>query len=117
MFLVSDMDDIIELIHRKRTQIEEGIRDLKTLFGFKDLVLSKPTQDRVEKMFFLVIVSMGLLLLLFEKSGYRWAKYYNTSNRKEFSLIHVIMDVVSVSWTNLCISPWFSLRNAVFYCV
>jgi hypothetical protein len=55
--------------------------------------------------------------LHFEKSGYRWSKYYNTPCRKEFSLIHVIKDVVSDSWTNLRISPWFSLRNAVFYCV
>ena len=68
VFLVSDMDDIIELIHRKRTQIEEGIRDLKTLFGFRHLVLSNPTCERIEILLFLVIVSMGLLLLLFEKS-------------------------------------------------
>jgi hypothetical protein len=62
-------------------------------------------------------LSMGLLFLLFEKSGYRWSKYYNTSCRKEFSLIHVIKDKVSDSWTNLLISPWFTLCNAVFYCV
>jgi hypothetical protein len=117
VFLVSDMDDLIALIHRKRTQIEEGFRDLKSLFGFKHLVLKKATQERVEILFLLVIISMGFLFLLFEKSGYRWSRYYNTSCRKEFSLIHVIKDKVSDSWTNLCISPWFSLCNAVFYCV
>ena len=117
VFLVSDMDDLIALIHRKRTQIEEGFRDLKSLFGFKHLVLKKATQERVEILFLLVIISMGLLFLLFEKSGYRWSRYYNTSCRKEFSLIHVIKDKVSDSWTNLRISPWFSLCNAVFYCV
>ena len=58
---------------------------------------------------------MGLLFLLFEKSGYRWSKYYNTSSRKEFSLIHVIADRVRVSWAGLVTKPWFSLRNAVFY--
>ncbi len=115
IFLVSDLDDTIELIYEKRTQIEEGIRDLKTLFGFRHLVLSNPTQERVEIMFFLVIVSMGLLFLLFEKSGYRWSKYYNTANRKEFSLIHVIKDVIRVSWYNLRISPWFTLCSVVFY--
>ena len=116
-FIISDTDDLIDLIYRKRTQIEEGFRDLKSLFGFRHLVLKKPTQERVEMMFLLVIIAMGLLFLLFEKSGYRWSKYYNTPCRKEFSLIHVIKDVVSDSWTNLRISPWFSLRNAVFYCV
>ena len=111
VFIVSDMDDIIDLIYRKRMQIEEGFR----LFGFKELMLKKPTQERVELLFLLVIISMGLLFLLFEKSGYRWAKYYNTSSRKEFSLIHVIKDKVSDSWTGLRISPWFTLSNAVFY--
>jgi hypothetical protein len=32
---------------------------------------------------------MGLLFLLFEKSGYRWSKYYNTSCRKEFSAAYI----------------------------
>jgi len=117
VFLVSDMDDMIALIHRKRTQIEEGFRDLKSLFGFKHLVLKKPTQERVEFCFLLVIISMGLLFLLFEKSGYRWSKFYNTSCRKEFSLIRVIKDRISDSWTNLRISPWFSLHNALFYSI
>jgi len=62
-----------------------------------------------------VIIGMGLLFLLFEKSGYRWSKYYNTSCRKEFSLIHVIADRIRVSWANLVTTSWFSLRNAVFY--
>jgi len=115
VFIVSDMDDTIDLIYRKRMQIEEGFRDLKSLFGFKHLVLKKPTQERVELLFLLVIISMGLLFLLFEKSGYRWCKYYNTSCRKEFSLIHVIKEEVKDSWANLRISPWFSLHNAVFY--
>jgi hypothetical protein len=114
-FIVSDMDDLSEVIFRKRMQIEEGFRDLKTLFGFRHLVLKKPTQERVELLFLLVIISMGFLFLLFEKSGYRWSKYYNTSCRKEFSLIHVIKDTVSDSWTNLRIDPRFSLHNAVFY--
>jgi hypothetical protein len=83
-FIISDMDDLSEPIFRKRMQIEEGFRDLKTLFGFRHLVLKKPTQERVEMMFLLVIIAMGLLFLLFEKSGYRWSKYYNTSCRKEF---------------------------------
>ena len=58
---------------------------------------------------------MGLLFLLFEKSGYRWSKYYSISCRKEFSLIHVIADRIRVSWAGLVTKPWFSLHNAVFY--
>jgi hypothetical protein len=115
VFLVSNMDDMIDLIHRKRTQIEEGFRDLKSLFGFKHLVLKKPTQERIELMFLLVIISMGFLFLLFEKSGYRWSRYYNTSCRKEFSLIHVIKDKVGEAWTGLRINAHFSLHSAVFY--
>lgn len=114
-FIISDMDDLIDLIYQRRPQIEEGFRDLKTLFGFRHLVLKKPTQERVEMMFLLVIIAMGLLFLLFEKSGYRWAKYYNTSSSKEFSLIHVIKDKISDSWTGLRINPFFSLHSAVFY--
>lgn len=116
-FIISDTDDLIDLIYQKRPQIEEGFRDLKTLFGFKHLVLKKPTQERVEMMFLLVIISMGLLFVLFEKSGYRWSKYYNTSCRKEFSLIHVIKDKARDSWSNLHINARFTLSNAVFYCV
>ena len=74
----------------------------------------------------LVIIGMGLLyipcdaiakaqILLFEKSGYRWSKYYSTSCRKEFSLIHAIKEKVRDSCTDLRISAWFSLHNAVFY--
>jgi hypothetical protein len=115
VFLISDTDDLLDLIYGRRMDIEEGFRDLKTLFGFRQLVLKKPTQERVEILFLLVIISMVLLFLLFEKSGYRWSKYYNTSCRKEFSLIHVIKEVVRDSWFGLPISPWFSLHDAVFY--
>ena len=88
---------------------------MKSLFGFRHLVLKDTDQTRVERILMLVIIGMGLLFLLFEKSGYRWSKYYNTSSRKEFSLIHVIADRVRVSWAGLVTKPWFSLRNAVFY--
>jgi len=37
---------------------------------------------------------MGFLFLLFEKSRYRWSKYYNKPCRKEFSLIHVIKEEI-----------------------
>jgi hypothetical protein len=88
---------------------------MKSLFGFRHLVLKDTEQPRVEQILMLVIIGMGLLFMLFEKSGCRWSKYYNTSCRKEYSLIHVIADRIRVSWANLVTTPWFSLRNAVFY--
>ena len=115
MFIVSNIDDGIGLLYRLRMRIEEAFRDMKSLFGFKHLVLKNTDQSRVERILMLVIIGMGLLFLLFEKSGYRWSKYYNTSCRKEFSLIHVIADRIRVSWANLVTTPWFSLRNAAFY--
>ena len=88
---------------------------MKSLFGFRHLVLKNTEQSRVERIFMLAIIGMGLLFLLFEKSGYRWSKYYNTSCRKEFSLIHVIIDRIRLSWAGLVTNPWFSLSNAAFY--
>lgn len=115
MFIVSNIDDGIGLLYGLRMRIEEAFRDMKTLFGFKHLVLKDIEQSRVERILMLVIIGMGLLFLLFEKSGYRWSRYYNTSCRKEFSLIHVIADRIRVSWANLVTTPWFSLHNAAFY--
>jgi len=115
VFIVSNIHDGIGLLYRLRMRIEEAFRDMKSLFGFRHLVLKDTEQPRVEQILMLVIIGMGLLFLLFEKSGYRWSRYYNTSCRKEFSLIHVIADRIRVSWANLVTTPWFSLRNAVFY--
>jgi len=44
----------------------------------KDLVLKDTEQSRFELLFLLVIISMGMVFILYEKSGYRWSKYYNT---------------------------------------
>jgi len=115
VFIVSNIDDGIGLLYRLRMRIEEAFRDMKSLFGFRHLVLKDTDQPRVEQILMLVIIGMGLLFLLFEKSGYRWSKYYNTPSSKEFSLIHVIADRIRVSWAKLVTTPWFPLHNAVFY--
>lgn len=114
-FVVSNVDDSIGLLYKKRMQIEEAFRDLKSLFGFRDLVLKNTEQERYEFIFLLVIISMGMILLLYEKSGYRWSKYYNTSCRKEYSLIRVVKEKLRDSWVNLRIDPWFTLDDADFY--
>ena len=115
VFIISDLDDALGELYKKRMDIEERFRDIKTLFGFRQLVLKDPTQSRIEILFLMAIISMGLLFLLFEKSGYRWAKFYNTSSRKEFSLIHVIKDRIRDAWVNLRVNPWFSLTHVRFY--
>lgn len=114
-FVVSSIDDILGLLYRKRMQIEEAFRDLKSLYGFKELVLRDTDQVRFETIFLLVIISMGMIFILYEKSGYRWSKYYNTSSRKEYSLIRVIKEKLRDSWTNLRLDPLFTLDNVCFY--
>lgn len=115
MFIVSNIDDGIHLFYSLRMRIEELFRDIKSLFGFKYLVLKDRKQSRVEQMMVILIIGMGLTFLLFEKSGYHWSKYYNSSSRKEYSLIHVIVEVIRVSWAGIALSPWFSLQNPDFH--
>lgn len=114
-FVVSNVDDSLALLYSKRMQIEEGFRDLKSLFGFKDLVLKDTEQSRFELLFLLVIISMGMILILYEKSGYRWSKYYNTKSSKEYSLIRVIKEKLRDSWINLRLDPFFTLNYVCFY--
>jgi len=114
-FVVSNIDDILGLLYKKRMQIEEAFRDMKSLFGFKELVLKDTEQSRFEIIFLLVMISMGMIVILYEKSGYRWSKYYNTSSRKEFSLIRVIKEKLRDSWINLRLDPFWTLDNVSFY--
>jgi hypothetical protein len=60
-FVVSNVDDSLVLLYSKRMQIEECFRDLKSLFGFMQLVLKDTEQDRFEIIFLLVIISMGMI--------------------------------------------------------
>jgi len=76
-FVVSSVDDTIRMLYSKRMQIEECFRDIKSLFGFRKLVIKSTEQTRFELLLLLVIISMGMILILYEKSGYRWSKYYN----------------------------------------
>lgn len=114
-FVVSNIDDSLRLLYSKRMQIEEGFRDLKSLFGFKELVLKDIEQTRFELLFLLVIMSMGMILILYEKSGYRWSRYYNTFGRKEYSLIRVIKEKLRDSWINLRLDAFFTLDYVCFY--
>ena len=63
VFIVSNIDDGIGLLYRLRMRIEEAFRDMKSLFGFRHLVLKDTDQPRVERILMLVIIAMGLLFL------------------------------------------------------
>lgn len=115
LFVVSNIDGGLGLIYSRRIQIEEAFRDMKSLFGFKELSLKDNSQSRVELLFFLVIISMGLILLLYEKSGYRWSKYYNTTIRKEYSLTRVIKEKLGYLWSRYRFEPFFDLSRIIFY--
>jgi hypothetical protein len=54
-------------------------------------------------------MAMGLSFLLYEKSGYRWAKEKNNNNQKRFSLINVIKQVIKEKWSSFRLNPFFTL--------
>ena len=83
--------------YKRRMQIEHGFRDIKSCFGFSELVLKKPSHQRVAFLWLLACVTYGLLFLSYEKSATRWAK---TSNgcQKRYSVINVIKRVIADVW-------------------
>jgi hypothetical protein len=108
MLLVSNQACHLLLLYGQRMKIEEAFRDLKSLFGFRSLVIKDDSQPRVELLWLLCVMSMGLSLLLYEKSGYRWAKHKN-DNRKRCSLINVIKQNLKKHWQSFSLSPDFTL--------
>lgn len=108
MLIVSNEPSALLLLYKQRMKIEEAFRDLKSLFGFRALVLKDDFQERVELLWLLNVISMGLSFLLYEKSAYRWAKQFNDC-KKRVSLIFVIKQVLKEHWSSFKLSPWFSL--------
>ena len=84
LYLVSNSLKNAELYltYKKRMQIEECFRDIKTLFGFRHLRLKRQELRRIALLWFIVCVSYGISFLRFEKSGERWMKSYNTYHTK-----------------------------------
>lgn len=99
MYLISNHASGHQLYHcyKRRMQIEHGFRDIKSCFGFKKLVLKKPTHPRVAVLWMLACVAYGLLFLSYEKSATRWAKTFN-GRQKRYSVINVIKRVISDVW-------------------
>lgn len=108
MLLVSNQACNLLLLYSQRMKIEEAFRDLKSLFGFRSLVLKDDSQQRVELLWLLCVMSMGLSFLLYEKSGYRWAKEKN-DNQKQLSLINVIKGKLKDYFKSFRLKPSFSL--------
>ena len=98
----------IHQCYKRRMQIEHGFRDIKTTFGFRNLMLKKPTKTRINLLWLLACLSYGLLFITYEKSGDRWAKAFNTKT-KIYSLITVIKCTIADEWRQWCLSPWFTL--------
>jgi hypothetical protein len=108
MLLVSNQAYNLLMLYSQRMKIEEAFRDLKSLFGFRSLVLKDDCQQRVELLWLMCVMSMGLSFLLYEKSGYRWAKQKN-DNHKRFSLINVIKQMLKERFKSFRLKPSFSL--------
>jgi len=108
MLLVSNQACNLLLLYSQRMKIEEAFRDLKSLFGFRSLVLKDDSQPRVELLWLMCVMSMGLSLILYEKSGYRWAKQRN-DNHKRCSLINVIKQVLKKRFNSFSLKPYFTL--------
>lgn len=98
----------IYLGYRRRMQIEQGFRDMKTTFGFKALTFKKLEQSRLEILWLMLCITYGLLMLQYEKSGYRWSVQFN-GTQKDKSLIWVIKAVISRGWLGFELDWNFSL--------
>lgn len=108
MLLVSNQACNLLLLYSQRLKIEEAFRDLKSLFGFRSLVIKDDSQPRVELLWLMCVMSMGLSFLLYEKSGYRWSKEKN-GNQKQLSLINVIKERLKECFKSFRLKPSFSL--------
>ncbi len=83
--------------YKRRMQIEHGFRDIKSRFGFGQLVLKKPTRQRVAILWLLACLAYALLFLSYEKAATRWAKAFN-GRQKRYSVITVITRVIRDLW-------------------
>ena len=110
MLLISNHQTTEQIyrIYQQRMQIEEGFRDIKSCIGFRSLRLKKANKARLSLLWLIAIITYGVLFILYEKSGYRWAAKWNPS-QKIYSLIEVIKRECSHLWRDFCLSPFFTL--------
>ncbi len=114
MYLISNRLSGHQIHHcyKRRMQIEHGFRDIKSCFGFGKLVLKKPTQARLERLWLVACFAYGLLFISYEKvASTHWQKAYNTKNRKTFSVITVIKRVLTDLWNQHFLISFFTHRH------
>ena len=111
MYLISDFISGHQIHHcyKRRMQIEHGFRDIKTGFGFRNLVLKKPTQARIDVLWLCACLAYGLLFISYEKAATHWEKAYNSNNKKIFLLLLLSNAFSQIYGTNTFLSR-FSLR-------
>lgn len=115
MYLISNRLSGHQIHHcyKRRMQIEHGFRDIKSCFGFGNLVLKKPTQVRLECLWLFACLSYGLLFISYEKvASTHWQKAYNSNNRKTLSVITVIKRVLTDLWNQHFLICFFTQRHS-----
>ena len=115
MYLISNRLSGHQIHHcyKRRMQIEHGFRDIKSCFGFGNLVLKKPTQARLEGLWLFACLSYGLLFISYEKvASTHWQKAYNSNNRKTLSVITVIKRVLTDLWNQHFLISFFTQRHS-----
>ena len=100
MYLISNVYEgpQIHLCYKRRMQIEHGFRDIKSTFGFGEVVLKKSTHPRIAVLWLIACFAYGLSFLSYEKAATQWAKPWNT-RRKLYAVITVIKRVLTDTWT------------------
>lgn len=115
MYLISNRLSGHQIHHcyKRRMQIEHGFRDIKSCFGFGELVLKKPTQARLEVLWLVACLAYGLLFISYEKvASTHWQKAYNSNNRKTFSVITIIKRVLTDLWNQHFLISFFTQRQS-----
>ena len=115
MYLISNCFSGHQIHHcyKRRMQIEHGFRDIKSCFGFGNLVLKKPTHARLDVLWLCACLAYGLLFISYEKvASTHWQKAYNGNNRKTFSVITIIKRVLTDLWNPHFLLSFFIERAA-----
>ena len=115
MYLISNRLSGHQIHHcyKRRMQIEHGFRDIKSCFGFGNLVLKKPTQARLDVLWLSACLAYGLLFISYEKvASTHWQKAYNSNNRKTFSVITIIKRVLTDLWNQHFLISFFTKIGA-----
>ena len=111
MYLISNRLSGHQIHHcyKRRMQIEHGFRDIKSCFGFGELVLKKPTQARLDVLWLSVCLAYGLLFISYEKvASTHWQKAHNSNHRKTFSVITIIKRVLTDLWNQYFLISFFT---------